>query len=179
MKRRELLRVTCGAGLCPCAVAPAAAEAADDAQSAELKRLTSRLGQARSQFAKMLELLESAVDEKGRKEICEQLGRNCARSSGLPAKYKANPDGFIELMKGYGETIRYDRDEGTISVASSERDCVCGLVDKKITPPYFCDCSVGWQKEIYESALGKPVNVVIKESVLRGGKRCVFEIRVA
>jgi predicted hydrocarbon binding protein len=156
-----------------------AAEAAADAQSAEIQRLNNRLSQARSQFAKMLEMLESTLDEKRRKEILEQLGRNCARRNGLPAKYKGNPDGFIELMRGYGETIRYDRERGAVSVASSERDCVCGLVDKKITPGYFCDCSVGWQKEIYESLLGKPVNVVLKESVLRGGKRCVFEIRVA
>ena len=42
---------------------------------------------------------------------------------------------------------------------------------EKAGPAYFCDCSVGWQKEIYESVLGKTVDVVLKESVLRGGKR--------
>jgi hypothetical protein len=178
MKRRDLLRVTCSAGLCSCAMTPLAAEAADDAQSAEIQRLNNRLNQARRQFAKMLELLESTLDEKRRQEICEQLGRNCARQTGLPAKYKGNPDGFIELAKGHGETVRYDREKGTVSVASSERDCVCALVDKKVTPGYFCDCSVGWQKEVYESVIGQPVNVVLKESVLRGGKRCVFEVRL-
>ena len=33
--------------------------------------------------------------------------------------------------------------------------------------------------ETYETILGKPVEVTLKESALRGSTRCVFEIRVA
>jgi predicted hydrocarbon binding protein len=31
---------------------------------------------------------------------------------------------------------------------------------------------------MYETILGKSVTVVLKESVLRGSKRCVFEISI-
>jgi predicted hydrocarbon binding protein len=35
-----------------------------------------------------------------------------------------------------------------------------------------------WQKYTYETILGKKVDVALKESVLRGSKRCVFRVHV-
>jgi hypothetical protein len=37
---------------------------------------------------------------------------------------------------------------------------------------------LGWQQHTWETLLQKKVTVELKESVLRGGKRCIFEIRV-
>ena len=34
------------------------------------------------------------------------------------------------------------------------------------------------EKQTFATVLGKKVSVELKESVLRGGKRCVFEVRV-
>ncbi len=76
------------------------------------------------------------------------------------------------------EQFDYDKDKGTITITTQERDCDCRMVNSKITPPIFCACSVGWQKHTYETILGKRVEVQVKESVLRGSKRCVFEVQV-
>jgi hypothetical protein len=37
---------------------------------------------------------------------------------------------------------------------------------------------LGWHQYAYETILGKKVTVKLKESIVRGGKRCVFEARV-
>ena len=95
------------------------------------------------------------------------------------AKYKNNPEGFFEHMEqSQSEKFEYDKANGIITITTPERDCVCGMVNSKITPAYFCQCSIGWQKQTYETILGKAIDVELKESVLRGSKRCVFEVRI-
>lgn len=44
---------------------------------------------------------------------------------------------------------------------------------------FLSNCSLGWQQHTWETLLQKKVSVDLKESVLRGGKRCVFEIHVS
>ena len=65
-------------------------------------------------------------------------------------------------------------------MASEERtDCFCPLNSRfNHTPTVACNCSLGWQKHTWETLLQKKVKVELKESVLRGGKRCVFEIHI-
>jgi predicted hydrocarbon binding protein len=186
MNRRQLLNGACGIGACSClgALLPVneiqAAEVNTEIDAAQLKKQNDKLNwwadHTKKQLAKLWELLEPHLDEKTRNDIIEQLGRNCAKSIGWPQQFKGNPDGFFAFMdKRLGEKITYDKDKGIISVVTPERDCVCGMVNSKITPSYFCQCSMGWQKEMYETILGKKVECEVVESVLRGSKRCVFK----
>jgi predicted hydrocarbon binding protein len=62
-------------------------------------------------------------------------------------------------------------------VSPERTECWCPLNCAK-TPNVVCNCSLGWQQHTWETLLQKKVKVELKESVLRGGKRCVFEIRV-
>jgi predicted hydrocarbon binding protein len=186
MDRRELLSGACGMGMCSCfgALLPSnaaqAAEASTEINAAQLKQQNDKMNwwadHTKKQIAKLWELLDQHIDEKTRNDIIEQLGRNCAKSGGWPQQYKGNPEGFFKMMKErMGEEITYDKERGIIDVVTPERDCVCGMVNSKITPAYFCNCSKGWQKEMYEGILGKNVECEVVESVLKGSKRCVFK----
>jgi hypothetical protein len=53
------------------------------------------------------------------------------------------------------------------------------MVDHKRTPAFFCNCSVGYQKESFGAVFGRPVQASLKESKLSGSKRCVFEVRLS
>jgi len=87
------------------------------------------------------------------KSACQKLGRNCASSLGWAEKYKGNPQAFFEHMRqAQGETLSMDEKQRVIAVVTPERP--------------------------YETILGKPVEVALEESLLRGSKRRVFEIRV-
>ena len=84
---------------------------------------------------------------------------------------------YIMVMGG---SIKQNKNKKIIKIHDKKREtCFCPFVNHKFTSIDFCNCSIGWQKETYESILGKPVEVNIEESVLRGGKRCSFTIKFA
>jgi predicted hydrocarbon binding protein len=190
--RRHFLKHSCGMGLCACAGSVLMSQGSDAQESDQATtrleatprtdpawRLQWWLSHTQKQMAKLWKLLESHLDEKTRVAVLEQLGRNCASNLGWAKQYKHNPDAFFDFMsQKAGEQFAYDKDKGVITVTTPERECECRMVDSKITPPIFCACSIGWQKHTYETILGKKVDVQIKESVLRGSKRCVFEVRI-
>jgi predicted hydrocarbon binding protein len=187
MDRRELLKQTCGMGLCACAGTSMFASGCSATQSSNSEategeptwRLQWWLSHTQKQWAKLWKLLESHLDEKTRVAILEQLGRNCAASLGWAKRYKGNFEGFFQFMnQKAGEQFNYDKDHGVITITTRERACDCRMINNKATPPIVCACSVGWQKYTYETILDKKVEAEVKELVLRGSKRCVFEVRV-
>jgi hypothetical protein len=193
MDRKEFLKAGCGAGLCACVGVSLLSQLADGETTAgkenkptpaeehpAVKELRNKQNWIKAVFTRMLEAMEKHVDEPTRQTILMAMGRECASRLGYPTKYKGNPEGFWnEVLTRWKETAQYDKEKGTITIASSERtDCTCIFVDKDKTPPYFCNCSLGWQAEMYETILSKPVKVELVESVLRGGKRCVFKIHI-
>ena len=70
-------------------------------------------------------------------------------------------------------------DENTITGGYDR--CYCGMVSKTgtIFPDLtYCHCSTGWYKKLFETALGRPVDVKILRSIITGSKTCEFEIRI-
>ena len=72
----------------------------------------------------------------------------------------------------------YDEAKGTIRIVDKGPGCSCPMVKEGVTPPSFCDCTLGWQVEAYSTILGRPVTAELEESVLRGGKKCIYRIKV-
>jgi len=178
MNRKDFLK-NCACGLCTCAAAglisPATASAAETATKDDWK--TPFLKQ---RFAKLLEILAGRLDEKTLNEILLELGRNCSSSIAWIKEYHGDPDGYFKRLKQrWNEDATCDREKGVITVASAERtDCGCPLMSNRYTPKLACNCSLGWQQQTFETILGGKVRVELKESLLRGGKRCIFEIHV-
>ncbi len=59
--------------------------------------------------------------------------------------------------------------------------CYCGMVSKTRTPfpdLTYCNCSTGWYKQLFETALGRPVSVKIIRSIISGSKTCEFTIKI-
>jgi predicted ArsR family transcriptional regulator len=133
---------------------------------------------AQRRFNQLVTLLESRVDGATVNEIIRQLGCECAKTVSFVQEHIGDLEGYwAEIEARWGEKATFDRERGIITIATPERDCVCPVVSHEQTAPSFCDCSLGWQKQVYETLTGRPVEVELKESVLRGSKRCAFEIR--
>jgi predicted hydrocarbon binding protein len=179
MNRTEFLK-TCAGGLCAyaaiCLPAAAGSTAAEPPKPEDW-----RFQFIKKRYAKLLENLAGRVDERTLNDILQQLGRYCASTLPLLQSHQGDIDGFIrEFKQRANEDITYDREKGVITVVGPERgDCFCPLIDGRYTPKIACNCSLGWQQHVYESLLGKKVRVELTESVLRGGKRCVFEVHVS
>ncbi len=178
MDRQEFLKTVCGLGACGCALAlfgrpeslhATAIDGADD----------QRLAFARYEVAKMVGFMAADPAAQACAGILEKTGRECAKLGQLPSKFKGDPDGyFATARKNWGTDFSWDKEKGIITVAVAEGTCTCPLVDSKRTPAFFCNCSVGYQKEAFETIFGQPVQATLKESKLAGSKRCVFEVRL-
>jgi len=181
MNRRTFLS-NCACGLCYCAaaglLAPAGATAAETKAPEDW-----RLRFVKERYAKLLEILSSRINEKTLNGTLFEVGAFCSGlGDGTLKKFRGDLDGFRKAVKQgvSGDTINYDLEKGLVTMASDERaDCFCPLNSRLArTPEVVCNCSLGWQQHTWETLLQKKVSVELKESVLRGGKRCVFEIHV-
>ena len=115
-------------------------------------------------------------------------------------------DELLEAMYGdtsYGGTSYYDspRGEGdTVYInkvpcnpksyekAENELDrklayCHCPWVRAALrtceaVPPSFCHCSTSWDRQLWEGVLGRPVDVEVVKSLLKGDEHCIHAFRL-
>jgi hypothetical protein len=172
----------CAGGACSCAagVLLPQSSAAEEPCSDGMNALKAKIESAQKRFAKLVQILNESIDEPVRKGVWEALGRDHGREfSDLTSKYKGNLRGFLEdLRSKWVEKAEFDEQRGTIRIVDKARDCTCPLVKKGLTPPDFCNCTLGWQKEVYSAITGRPVEASVEESVLRGGRQCIFRIQI-
>jgi predicted ArsR family transcriptional regulator len=186
MKRNSFLKL-CAGGACSC-TAFAATLGQEQEQPAvapppekpDIGELEWQLNASRHRFAKLIAILGEELGEPERKKILLRLGAECAGSyAALFAKYRGNINGFLdEIRRQWVAEAVYDEKAGTLRIVDRATRCTCPLVKPGTTPGAFCDCTLGWQQAAYSAVLGKPVEVELEESILRGGKRCAFRVRI-
>lgn len=176
MDRKNFFKSACGLGICSCVGAELLLNG--NLHAAEKQEPDWKERFIKHRFAKLIDILDLTLDESTKNQIIENLGKECSLAS-IANNYKGNPEEFFnEIHNRWGENATYDKEKGLIKIETPERDCVCPLVDSKVISTSICQCSVGWQTQTYRTILGKEVHAKCVESVIRGSKRCVFEIRI-
>ena len=183
MKREEFIKSALKLGVCSCVgsvLATSGAAFAEEKPNEEVESLKWKIDFMRKRFAKLVSIIDSNVDQATRQKIFEGMGRECARQfMDLTGKYRGDPRGFLEeIQRRWAKSAKYDEAAGSIRVVDKSDRCTCAFVDERLTPSAFCDCTLGWQKETYSMILGEPVDAELEESVLRGGRRCIFKMQV-
>jgi len=185
MNRKEFV-TDCAAAICLFCAGKTSTAKADEAASVacnskELEDTANRADAARLRFSKLIEILNSHLPESECKQILHVLGGRCADTyrADLIDRYKGNIQGFLEEGRQHwmAEAV-YDETKGTIRIVDKGPSCSCPMVQVGMTPGSFCNCTLGWQEQTYAEILGKPVKAELEESILRGGKRCVYRITV-
>jgi hypothetical protein len=182
VNRKQFLK-GCACTLCSCAVAgmTSSGVAAAESKPAEKKPAEDwRLPFVKKRFAKLMEILAGKMSDAELADTLRQMGSYCAGTSPLARQHRGDLDGYLRERKKRGnEDITYDPESGRITITGPEcTDCFCPFMAKNLTPVKACDCSLGWHQYAFETVLGKKVRVELKESVLRGGKRCAFAVQV-
>ncbi len=125
----------------------------------------------------LLANLDAGVDDETKARILEGCGRNC-----LPRALKAkarklyekagDKDAFLEQLTALWPAVK--REGRALCVVYPK--CYCGLLKgfSGTLSPSFCLCSVGYVKELFEFATGRPVRVELQSSIVRGGGECRF-----
>jgi predicted ArsR family transcriptional regulator len=188
INRKEFLKsctaALCGSGVC-FAMKESAARAAEDqpgdCNAKESSEVRDRADAARLRFSMLIEIIEARLPEDERKRTLRALGAKCADTyrASLIDRYKGDIEGFLaEGRRNWMAEATCDKAEGTIRIVDKGSSCSCPLVKVGVTPPSFCDCTLGWQEEAYSVILGCRVMAELEQSILRGGKRCVYRIKV-
>lgn len=129
--------------------------------------------------ADLLDELDRTVDEETRVKILEGCGRKCI-GEGMLKKAEAiaeKSESAEEFLEGLGKVWKHlsVSEDGVFVVYDR---CYCPLVrgyEGELSAS-FCNCSVGWIKELFERALKKPVRVEKQGTVKQGDKQCKFKI---
>lgn len=177
MDRKSFFKNACGLGICSCVGAGLLSNGNLFASGQKVPDWFE--GFVKRRFACLIDILDSDLDENSKNRILENLGRECAKE-GNAASFAGNPEGFFkEENRLWGAVVTYDKDKGIVKSESPEKEsCGCPFVGSSKVSRSMCQCSVGAATQAYKTVLGKDVRVECVESVLRGGKKCVFEIRV-
>ncbi|MBU7014988.1 MAG: hypothetical protein HXS52_08030 [Theionarchaea archaeon] len=137
-----------------------------------------------SWLKKAMETLETLAGRETTIKIMEECGRKCC-SKTLTTRAKQifseseSIEEFIETMNRAhlgGGRLRLQGD----TITGGYNRCYCGQVKetKDTFPLTYCHCSVGWYKQLFESALGRPVDVELVQSIVAGARTCEFVIHV-
>jgi len=128
--------------------------------------------------------LIAGLDENVEKErivkVLEQCGRQCQSESFINKtrniyQKSKNTDEFLDKL---GKVYKHLHREGD-NVHIIYPKCFCSFINKispgKLSATY-CNCSRGWAKALFEGAMGKPVDVIMEESIVNGDEKCKFRI---
>lgn len=137
----------------------------------------------RAYITTLMENLEKSVEEPARVRMMNDCGRACARRGGLFKAAEAcrgDLKAYLARMNGIlGPESAVLLDATT--VRWSYPRCYCEMVASgpERLPAVYCQCSVGWVLEMFETVLGQPVKVRLVQSIRTGGPSCVFHVDIA
>lgn len=149
-----------------------------------------RMEQGQKVIKRILSQLDDKLDEPTRARIMESCGRACYEGSTpdpkrVPSATEAH--GFLDyMMKNFrvdessDETVvQFKYTSNPRGLKTTDGYCLCPIFElpPKDVSSTYCQCSVGYVTAFFERGLGKPAKVELKESILRGGKGCSFEVR--
>ncbi len=163
-----------------------AEETSDEILDKLLKNYSASLkGEELSKWVfKMLKKLEDKVGFNKTIEIMEKDGRkSCGKGFQNTVKKLMDKSSSIEefvnkLQEHYKRTSFFEYvDDNTI--IGGHRKCYNTIKSAPIPidSQVYCYFCVGHNKEFYEAALNKPVDVEILETVMEGGDACKFKMK--
>ncbi len=137
------------------------------------------------QITELLKFIDSLVNEKDKKRIYKELGKQCLYSGNYNkwiVGFKNNIDEFFDMIQGdeasYRDKLEHDTEKSIITLIGKKNDaCTCGYADCEDPPRSLCNyCCKRFQEKMFGLLLNIKVDVRIEESILLGVERCTTTI---
>ncbi len=130
----------------------------------------------------MMRALDQNVNAETRRQMMETCGRHCIGASTLEKARRLlrdapDLDSWLDRLNEAHIGGGHLRREGDSIHAAYDR-CYCGSVSqaKERISDTYCRCSCGWYRQLFETLLGRPIEVELVSSIISGGERCQFLI---
>jgi predicted hydrocarbon binding protein len=127
----------------------------------------------------LLKEVKGHIDDERLASILECRGRTCISATYIKkakdaAKDAKDIDEFLDNLTRAVRMLKREDDK----VYMVYPKCYCHKIKgfEGDIPDNYCYCSVGWVKEMFEQALGRPVEVKLEASVLRGDESCRLRV---
>ncbi len=129
----------------------------------------------------LLQGLENGHDKECALKNCADFHYRMNQMDDAIEPYIGNLEGFISYLENtYGWIVTCSEDGGSLLIDENKDVCVCPIVNKvngKVSP-LLCECSSCYAKKMFSKVCRKEVSAVVKQSILRGGKSCIYEIKL-
>jgi hypothetical protein len=129
----------------------------------------------------LLNQVDATLDEPAKAKLLGGCGRACFERFAFKRAWAEEGRGDVEkliaaLQKNFD--VRRDGRQVHIRYGVTSKGCYCPAAKYRAPKPndLHCYCSRGTHQAVWETALGRPVQVEIVESVRRGGKTCHFVV---
>ena len=134
----------------------------------------------------MIGRMENQIGFPKSVEIMESCGNKCCGVTTRKQAKKIMEESnslieFIEKLneKGIGGGRLKLENDNTITGGYDR--CYCGLV-KQTKEPFqtktYCQCSVGWYKQLFKSVFEKDIKVELVQTIIMGANSCEFIIHI-
>ena len=109
-------------------------------------------------------------------EILHACGRECSKASALlegalNIRKEVASDDIEKIFQAfkdeYYNTSRFSKDGNKITLIVEE--CTCPMVTEGVSNSYLCNCTIGYSMQIFETVFGRPVEIKLLKSILKGG----------
>lgn len=127
----------------------------------------------------LLESMEKHLDRPSLERIVGECGKACFNRHQFKKDIAFNSEGNLEkLMENYKKNFEIWREGNIVHIRFGEvsKQCYCPAAYYRTAKEndIHCECTRNTHKAIFETALNRPFNVEIVESLRRGGKTCHF-----
>lgn len=121
------------------------------------------------------------IDQDRSREVLEQCGKSCISKLTLK-RIKEEKDNFENLDQILLALNNFGVGGGNIykkgnKVYASYTTCGC-FISKINSDIHLCNCSRGWFLKLFETILGKEVQVELIQSIIGGSETCEFVIHI-
>lgn len=183
MNRKDFFRSTLTAGACAgCFLLPVSSVIASRIPPVDDEKYQQLLQEKefiQNWLSDLMATIETELDEPTRVKLLAGCGRGCFNRFSFKSDIAKNGMGDIDkLMEAYKKNFEVWKEGNTVHVRYGEvsQGCYCPAAKYRPAKPndLHCECTRATHQTIFETALGRPVDVKILETVRRGNKTCHF-----
>jgi uncharacterized protein DUF6144 len=136
-----------------------------------------------------IDRLEEEMGTVGAIDVMKKCGSKCCgngqrKTAKRLMSESTSIENFLDKLSNYevkdGE-LEYKLIDSDTIIGKHNR-CFCGQVKKSaqlFKSNTYCQCSVEFNKQFFEAAFEKPVEVELLQSILNGDDYCEFKIKIA
>jgi hypothetical protein len=135
-------------------------------------------------MADLFDSIEAELDEKTKVKVMAGCGRGCFRRFQFKQDIARLGMGSVEsLVDAYKKNFEVWREGSLVHIryGAVNKQCYCPAARYHPAKPHdmHCECTRATHQTIFETALERPIQVEIVESLRRGGSTCHFVAHVA